>query len=150
MTAAILAAEGLPDCTAAQQRTPTVPTCFLRSSGKPAPPQAGGCAAFERSGCLAPPAPSSAAGAPQPLLLLIKFTVGSLPLFSFLQQPRNSSRGNRGLNTAYNLQLPLPPPPPPLKQDRYSGSCRLSCMQEEPHSLLAGQVEGLGGGNLAE
>lgn len=75
------------------------PTCFLRSSGRPAPPQAGaGCAGMARSGCLAAAAASSAGAplpAPQPAPLLIKFTVGSLPLFSFLQHVFSAAAATR-------------------------------------------------------
>lgn len=72
-----------------------LPTCFLRSSGRPAPPQAGaGCAGIARSGCLAAAASSPALVLPEappvahPLLLPIRLTVGSFPLFSFLLKGR--------------------------------------------------------------
>lgn len=70
------------------------PTCFLRSSGRPRPPHAGdGCAEMARSGCLPPPLSSPAPPpAPHPLPLLIKLTVGSLPLFSFLQARHKGTR----------------------------------------------------------
>ena len=121
------------------------PTCFLRSSGSPAPPQAGaGCAGMARSGCLAAASSVGAAPPPEdphPLVLLMRFTEGSLPLFSFLHS--HDEKREEAMDGAAQADAPI---------------CR-SFLQAHVLraggrparcSLLTGQVERFGCSHLAQ
>ena len=115
------------------------PTCFLRSSGSPAPPQAGaGCAGMARSGCLAAASSAGGGAAPHPLVLLIRFTDGSLPLFSFLQVHWGvAAPGAKSANQAAAGSTPGP---------ARSGGAR---RREEPAAhFWLGRLSGLGAATL--
>jgi hypothetical protein len=92
---------------------------------------------------------------PQPLPLLIRFTVGSLPLFSFLQHTISRSQnrtGTPGLASgaaaAAAAAEPAQGAPLSWRQARAGGMC-MACEQREqaPHFWL-GKLRGLGADTL--